>query len=149
MPDRGLTHVALTCRDTDASVTFYKQIAELQVVHRRRSADGRGDVVWLGDGHHAFVLVLLPTTGPVTPLLGPLNHVGVACASRADVDRRVATARGLGARIDGPHDSPPPVGYWAVIDDPSGHGLELSYGQDVESVATGAVLDSSTPVSTR
>jgi catechol 2,3-dioxygenase-like lactoylglutathione lyase family enzyme len=132
MPDRGITHVALTCRDTASSAAFYEDIAGLQIVHRRPSSDGHGDVVWLGDGRHAFVVVLIPSAGPITALSGPMNHLGVACGSRDDVDRRVARARARGAHVDGPHDSPPPVGYWAVVDDPNGHGLELSHGQDVE-----------------
>jgi lactoylglutathione lyase len=89
-----------------------------------------------GDGHHGFVVVLIPVDGAIAPLSGPLNHVGMACSSRAEVDQRVAIARTLGTYIDGPHDSPPPVGYWAVVDDPNGLCLELSFGQDVETTAT-------------
>jgi hypothetical protein len=33
--------------------------------------------------------------------------------------------------VSGPYDSGPPVGYWAIIPDPDGHNLELSYGQEV------------------
>jgi hypothetical protein len=31
----------------------------------------------------------------------------------------------------GPTDSGYPVGYWALLSDPDGHTLELSYGQEV------------------
>lgn len=140
MPDYGLTHVALTCRDTSQSAAFYEKVAGLRVVHRRPSHNGLGEVIWLGDGHHAFVVVLIPVDGTIAPLSGPLNHLGVACTGRDDVDQRVAIARTLGAHVDGPHDSPPPVGYWAVVDDPNGHGVELSFGQDVETTATGAQM---------
>src|SRR4029077_16623489 len=34
MPDLGLTHVALTARDLDASITFYGKYAGMAVVHR-------------------------------------------------------------------------------------------------------------------
>jgi catechol 2,3-dioxygenase-like lactoylglutathione lyase family enzyme len=35
MPDLGLTHVALTARDLDASIAFYGKYAGMAVVHRR------------------------------------------------------------------------------------------------------------------
>ena len=40
MPDPGLTHVALTARDLDASVTFYGKYAGMAVVHRRVRREG-------------------------------------------------------------------------------------------------------------
>jgi catechol 2,3-dioxygenase-like lactoylglutathione lyase family enzyme len=104
MPDVGLTHVALTCRDTTQSAAFYAQVAGLQVDHHRPFPEHGGEVIWLGDGRHAFVVVLIPVDGTIAPLSGPLNHLGVACATRGDVDQRIAIARALGAHIDGPHD---------------------------------------------
>ena len=40
------------------------------------------------------------------------------------------------ARLEGifvrePQDSGYPIGYWALLQDPTGHTLELSYGQEV------------------
>ena len=40
--------------------------------------------------------------------------------------------------MQGPFDSGPPVGYWAIIPDPDGHNLELSYGQEVGTTVSGA-----------
>ena len=40
-----------------------------------------------------------------------------------------AQARAEGIEVGGPYDTGPPVGYWAIIPDPDGHNLELSYGQ--------------------
>jgi catechol 2,3-dioxygenase-like lactoylglutathione lyase family enzyme len=131
VPDIGLTHLALTVTDSERSRAFYEEFAGLHVVHRRPSESGRGDVLWLGDGRRPFVLVLLPAE-PVHPLRGPLNHIGVACGTRAEVDRRTDAARGRGIATDGPHQYPAPVGYWSIISDPDGHALELSFGQDVE-----------------
>ena len=64
-------------------------------------------------------------------LLVPFEHMGVGCASRAEVDRRCALARAQGCLWRGPTDYGPPVGYWAFLTDPDGHTLELSYGQEV------------------
>ena len=150
MADLGLTHVALTVSDVDASISFYEKYAHLKVVHRRR--DGRvsvaapkelanclrhrttqSDVAWIGDTIHPFVIVLLKMP-KVDGALLPESHLGVACESREEVDRLCHQAQSEGILLKGPVDSPPPVGYWAYIRDPDGHTLEISYGQEVESV---------------
>jgi catechol 2,3-dioxygenase-like lactoylglutathione lyase family enzyme len=136
--DLGLTHVALPVTDVDATAAFYSRYAGMQVVHRR-AADpgaGAGAVVWLSDLTRPFVVVCIET--PVTHVLGGWAHLGVAVASRADVDRRVAEARAEGRAVDGPHDSGPPVGYWAIVPDPDGHHLEVAFGQEVGATVAGA-----------
>jgi hypothetical protein len=47
MPDLGLTHVALTAHDLDASIAFYEKYARMAVVHRRAREGVRS--VWLTD----------------------------------------------------------------------------------------------------
>ena len=74
--------------------------------------------------------VLIGAERVASPLL-PMAHLGVGCASRAEVDRLVAEARAKGRAVWGPTDSPAPVGYWALISDPDNHTLELSHGQEV------------------
>ena len=61
--------------------------------------------------------------------LRPWAHLGVGCASREEVDRLCAEAREEGGPLMEPVDSGYPVGYWALLSDPDGHTLELSYGQ--------------------
>lgn len=129
MPDVGLTHVALTVADTAVSAGFYGEYAGLRIVHRRPSDPGPGEVLWLADGTRPFVLVLIP--GTVRHPLGGSNHLGVACASREDVDAGLDRARGEGRPVLGPFDDGPPVGYWGIVADPDGHQLELSFGQEV------------------
>ena len=124
MPDVGLTHIALPVSDMDRSVAFYERYAGMQVVHRRPQ------VVWLGDKVRPFVVVLLEVEAVGTPLR-PFAHLGVACASRDEIDRLSETARREERLIDGPTDSGPPVGYWAFLRDPDGHTLEVSFGQEV------------------
>jgi len=125
MTDVGLTHIALEVRDLDASIAFYADFAAMQVVHRR---DG---VAWLGDNTRPFVIVLIEVDR-VASSLRPAAHLGVACATREDVDRLAELAREQDRLIGGPEDAGPPVGYWVFIRDPDDHTLELSYGQEVE-----------------
>ena len=130
MPDVGLTHIALTCVDLDASISFYETYASMKVVHRRvHETDGVG-VVWLTDHTRPFVLVLFERE-KVEHALRPDSHLGVGCASREEVDRLCRLADEEDRLLLGPKDSGPPVGYWALIGDPDGHTLEVSYGQEV------------------
>jgi catechol 2,3-dioxygenase-like lactoylglutathione lyase family enzyme len=119
-----LTHVALPVRDLDASIAFYARYARMQVVHRREG------VVWLSDRTRPFVIVLISEAQVAHPLR-PDAHLGVACESRAEVDRLCALARDERRLVSGPQDYGPPVGYWAFLADPDGHTLEISHGQDV------------------
>ncbi len=129
MTDVGLTHVALMIVDAERSIDFYDRYAGMQVVHRRADPDTAHTVVWLSDLTRPFVIVLIETD-PVSRLAG-FNHLGVACESREAVDRLCAQAGAEDRDVLGPFDHPPPVGYWAIIPDPDGHNLELSYGQEV------------------
>ena len=86
MPDLGLTHVALTARDLDASIAFYGKYAGMAVVHRRVREGVRS--VWLSDHTRPFVIVLVEAAGQQDHPLGPFGHLGVACASREQIDRR-------------------------------------------------------------
>jgi catechol 2,3-dioxygenase-like lactoylglutathione lyase family enzyme len=124
MNDVGLTHIALPVRSLDDSADFYERYAHMQIVHRR---DG---VLWLSDKTRPFVLVLIETTGVVSPLR-PMAHLGVGCESRDEVDRLASRARAERRLISGPADAGAPVGYWAFIRDPDGHTLEVSHGQQV------------------
>ena len=130
MADLGLTHIALPVSDVEASLAFYAKYARMQVVHRRGDA-GRGEeVVWVSDGTRPFVVVLIGVAEVEHPLL-PWAHLGVGCESREEVDRLCAEARSEGRIRMGPTESGYPVGYWALLSDPDGHTLELSYGQEV------------------
>ena len=129
MIDQGLTHVALTVRDLDASIDFYATYANFQVVHRRSDHEG-SEVAWISDLTRPFVIVLIQVPDP-THALGGYNHLGVGVASREAVDQLAAKARDEGCLQMGPVDYGYPVGYWAFIRDPDGHQLEVSHGQEV------------------
>lgn len=143
MTDVGLTHIALLCTNPDRSIEFYSKYAAMQVVHRRIDAESGVTVVWLSDRTRPFVIVLIQTAQVTTPLL-PFAHLGVGCATREEVDRLCSEARTEGCLRAGPADSGYPVGYWALLADPDGNTLELSYGQEVA-----LTLDRSQPTAKR
>lgn len=102
----------------------------MSVVHQRRDPETGTEVAWISDGTRPFVLVLISVQKVDTPLR-PLAHLGVACVSREEVDRLCAKASAENVLSLGPFDSGVPVGYWALLSDPDGHTLEISYGQEV------------------
>lgn len=127
--DLGLTHLALVCTNAEATIDFYRRYAGLDVIHDRTDDGVR--VFWLSDRKRPFAIVFLEADKAEAPL-GPFAHVGVAVESRAAVDRLAEQARGEGVLAVPPEDHGPPVGYLAMIRDPDGHTLEVSYGQHVE-----------------
>lgn len=128
--DVGFTHIALTASDLDASARFYADFANMSVVHDRIDADVGIRVMWLSDRTRPFVIVLMESENP-TPILGPFAHLGVGCASAAEVDRMAAKAEAAGFLHKAPSDYGYPVGYLAMLRDPDGHMLELSFGQEI------------------
>lgn len=139
--DEGLTHIAFTVSDLDASIAFYESFARMQVVHRRAEPDGTGRVAWISDGTRPFVIVLIESRSPfpgsslipraIGSLMPHFSHLGVACASRAAVDDACSRAEEAGILEMAPRDFGPPVGYFGLIRDPDGNSLEVSYGQEV------------------
>lgn len=130
MKDIGLTHIALQVRNIEKSVAFYKHYAAMEIVHERKDESTGSHVVWISDKTRPFVIVLIESK-EITAVLSPFAHLGVGCKSRDEVDRLCQEARAEGILIDGPTDSLYPVGYWAFLQDPDGHTLEISYGQEV------------------
>ena len=116
MADLGLTHIALTVRNLEASVAFYAKYARMVVVHRRAQEGIR--VAWVTDHTRPFVIVLIEAPDQRDTPLGPFGHLGVGCESRAEVDRLCTEASAEGRLRRGPTDSGYPVGYWAFIDRP-------------------------------
>ncbi|WP_414566197.1 MULTISPECIES: VOC family protein [unclassified Anabaena] len=130
MTDIGLTHIALPVANVDRSIKFYSKYAQMQVIHRRIDAETGIAVVWLGDRTRPFVIVLIETD-LVQPILSPFAHLGVGCKSREHMDALCEKAQAEGVLLQKQKDSGYPIGYWALLRDPDGHTLELSYGQEI------------------
>ncbi|UYM14845.1 VOC family protein [Endozoicomonas euniceicola] len=128
--DIGLTHIALTSKNIDASIQFYGEYANMKVVHERGIEPGSTRVVWLSDQTRPFVIVLMESNQPAPPL-GSFAHLGVGCESRERLDKLCDRARKANILVREPVDTGYPAGYWAFIKDPDGYNLELSYGQEV------------------
>ena len=127
-PDVGFSHIALEVRDMATSTAFYARYAGMEVVHERGELGKR--VVWLSDLSRPFAIVLIEVD-QIEGRLSGIGHLGTCCASAAEVDRLCKLAAEEGRLILGPTDGGPPVGYWALLRDPDGHNLELSYGQQI------------------
>ena len=130
--DLGFTHLALVCTEAERTIDFYARYAGMKVIHDRiNNEDGGGArVFWLSDLSRPFAIVFLEASDAEAPL-GPFAHLGVCVESRAQVDRLVSLATSEARGVKGPNDYGPPVGYWAFIQDPDGHTLEVSYGQEL------------------
>ena len=127
-PEVGFSHIALTVRDPDASTAFYARYAAMEVVHERGEPGKR--VVWLSDLSRPFAIVLIEVDR-VEGRLSGIAHLGTSCVSAAEVDRLCALAADENRLLLGPTDGGAPIGYWALLADPDGHNLELSYGQEI------------------
>lgn len=123
------THVALFCRNVEASVAFYSRHVGLAEVHRR--VDAGTTVVWMGEEsrREPFVLVLLGIPHPAGE--GPMAHLGYAVDSRENVDAAAESGRRDGIEVQGPIYAGPVVGYYCMLRDPDGNWVEFSHGQSL------------------
>jgi catechol 2,3-dioxygenase-like lactoylglutathione lyase family enzyme len=126
-----ITHLALRTRNIDASVGFYQRYVGLHEVHRRR--EHNMSVVWLGEEERQepFVLVLLELDHSPSVHPRPVDHFGYDVESREEVDRLAAQADKEGLLEEGPIDGGAIVGYYCIVLDPDGNGIEFSHGQEI------------------
>ncbi len=130
--DVGFTHVAFMVKDLDKSVDFYLRYTAMKVIHQREPnlPDAR-KVAWLSDRTRPFALVLVQADNNTDTPLGNFGHLGVACATKEEIDHKTEMARDEGVLRREPEQLGDPVGYFVFFADPDGNTLELSYGQRV------------------
>ncbi|MDH3704991.1 MAG: VOC family protein [Acidimicrobiia bacterium] len=139
-PSPRLTHLALAVADLDATIDWYGEFTDLEVVHERRDTDG--SVAWLGEPdrvEHPFVLVVacldeMPEPGPS---VHGFAHLGIELPARADVDAIAERGRVAGCLAWEPQDLGPPVGYLCALTDPDGNLVEFSFGQGIYDAVAG------------
>ncbi len=139
--DVGFTHVAFVVRNLGNSIAFYERYAGMSVVHQREPdvPDAR-KVAWLSDRTRPFALVLVQSDNVTDTPLGNFGHLGVACASRQEIDEKISLARAENVLRKEPVDAGDPVGYYVFFADPDGNTLELSYGQRVGLESSGNAI---------
>lgn len=104
----------------------------MTVIHQREpDLPSARKVAWLSDRTRPFATVLVQSDDPADTPLGPFGHLGVACATRAEIDEKVALAWREGVLRREPEQLGDPVGYFAFFADPDGNATELSWGQRV------------------
>lgn len=142
----GLTHIAMPVRDFDATMGFYRKYTELVAVQERTNATTGLRAAWLANSADVtataarFVLVLLEGgSRPGAPegsdgqfgFLTSISHLGFSVESVAEVDRLAKLAADDGVLVLGPVHRSPVTGYIALLTDPDGNNVEISFGQDL------------------
>src|SRR6056297_951113 len=133
------THMALRVTDIRATIDWYLEFTDVQVLDQREDEAGYG--AWLGhpdSGEFPFVLVLAqfhphtdPFAGSPIAKLAPFNHIGIEVPVKQDVDDIAARAADAGCLAMPAKLMPPPIGYICMLEDPDGNLVEFSYDQGV------------------
>ncbi len=131
--------MALRVSDIHATIAWYQEFTELELLDQREDADGYG--AWLGhpdSGEFPFILVVaqfFPDRGPVRAgahqLARTVQPPGHRAPRRVSVDaiaERAETAGCLGMPAT---QMPDPIGYICMLRDPDGNMVEFSYDQGV------------------
>jgi lactoylglutathione lyase len=130
------THLALPCRNLDATIAWYEAHTPMRAFHRR--TDVNAEVAWLAevvpDVDSSVGLVMVQTfearaSGEPQTTLSPFAHLGFDVDDPTEVDAAAVLGRASGCVHLEPANHPPPVGYLCALTDPDGNVVEFSYGQ--------------------
>jgi len=127
-----LTHLAFRAHDLDASISFYRKYAGLELIHER--VDDQTRVIWLADSKEqpGFVLVMMHGQGNQAPQPRAVDHLGFAVGSHDQVDAIAHLAKSDRVLVLGPVEMGPVVGYICEVTDPDGNVCEFSFGQSLD-----------------
>ncbi len=94
-----LTHLALPCRDLNATVAWYEDHTPMRTFHRRVDVDG--EVAWLADEGSEFGLVVVQSfeardSGEPQTILSPFAHLGFDVDGPAEVEAIAEQGRAEG-----------------------------------------------------
>lgn len=133
------THIALRVKDIDATIAFYKEYTDLELLDKREDDDGYG--AWLGHSDQKefpFILVLaqfFEGKDPFHPAplakMAPFNHFGIELPTKDAVDEIAKRAEAAGCLGMPPRTMPDPIGYICMLEDPDGNLVEFSFDQGV------------------
>jgi|SRR5688572_29482682 len=134
-------HAVFRVADLDRTLAFYERLLPARVLSRRQHEDfWRSEIATLRpEGQDDFTLVFI-TPRRVRWLLWLFHtcvprqtrsseHLGFACASRAELERRAALASELGARVTNPLTQlSDRDGCLLEVLDPDGNAVEWTWG---------------------
>jgi catechol 2,3-dioxygenase-like lactoylglutathione lyase family enzyme len=134
-------HAAFRVADLDKTLAFYERLLPARLVSRRQCEDRwRSEIATLrpeGQEDFALVFIMPRRVRWILWLIHTLvprqtrssEHLGFACATREDLERRAALARELGARIENPLTKLESRHGWLFEAlDPDGNAVEWTWG---------------------
>lgn len=93
------THLALPCRDLDATIAWYEAHTPMRAFHRRSDLDA--EVAWLAEDDTSVGLVVVQSfearaSGEPQTTLSPFAHLGFDVDDPAEVDAAAEVGRSSG-----------------------------------------------------
>jgi lactoylglutathione lyase len=124
----SLSHVALLVRDIDSMIQFYKEFANMDVIHKRVDDDIKVTWLRLGDSKN-LTIVMIESNDITLNSFQRVNHFGFDSISKEAVDRISELAKQKKCLKYPAQDGGKILGYFCMIQDPDGNNLEFAYGQ--------------------
>jgi catechol 2,3-dioxygenase-like lactoylglutathione lyase family enzyme len=116
----GLTHIGLTVRDIDRTITFYQQVLGAHVLYNNGATaelntPGCDDIITLNSGRASKVRSM-----------GAVTHIGFRLVDPSDIDEAVRESEAAGGTVTERGEFEPGAPY-VFARDPDGHILEIWY----------------------
>jgi len=123
-----ISHVAMRTKDVSAAANFYRELAGMEVIQERKESEHC--VIWMRMPQSPDGLFIVFIEDPnLSGLPFTFEHFGIDVPSRKDVDEIAERARELGALVEGPGYGGRIIGYYCIVRDPDGNGVEFACEQ--------------------